>query len=68
MDQTNLLQNLVEFNKKSKPRKKKTFQSVNALYEGQELTLNAFKSGIFPKKVTKGLKKCFKDYQWFLHK
>ena len=43
MDQSNLLQNMVEFNKKSKPRKKKqTFQGVNALYEGQELTLKCY--------------------------
>ena len=31
-----------------------TFDSVNALYEGQELTLNAFKSGIFTIKETQG--------------
>ena len=33
-----------------------TFDSVNALYEGQELTLNAFRSGIFPIKATQGKK------------
>ena len=33
---------------------KKTFDSVNALYEGQQLTRNAFKSGIFPIKATQG--------------
>ena len=32
--------------------KKKTLESVNALYEGQELILNAFKSWIFPVKAT----------------
>ena len=56
---------MVEFNGKSRPRTiegkykpKNTFESVNALYEGRELTLNAFKSGIFPIKETqwKGLK------------
>ena len=43
MDQTNLLENQKEFSEKSKPRtkkdrdrKKKTFESVNALYEGRE--------------------------------
>ena len=42
--------------KKSRPRKKKkdrdkkrnTFESVNALYEGRGLILNAFKSRLFP--------------------
>ena len=31
--------------------KKDTYKSANALYEGRELTLNAFKSGILPIKV-----------------
>ena len=37
---------------------KNTFESVNALYEGRELTLSAFRSRIFPIKATKcdGLK------------
>ena len=30
------------------------FNSVNTLYDGRELTLNALKSGIFPIKRTKG--------------
>ena len=40
MDQSNLLENWVEFNNKYRPKKKKvmkkrnTFDSVNALYEG----------------------------------
>ena len=44
---------------------KKTFEGVNAFYEGQELTLNTFKSRIFPLKFWQGkeLKICFKDYQ-----
>ena len=53
-DQSNLLENMVEFSNKSKQKNKEstdkkqnTFDSVNALYEGRELTLNAFKSGIF---------------------
>ena len=61
MDQSNLLQNLAEFNGKSRPRtikdkdkKRNTFESVNALYKGRELTLSAFKRGIFPIKPTKG--------------
>ena len=53
MDQSNLLENMVEFNEISRPKKKKirkkrnTFKIKNALYEGRELTLNASKSGIF---------------------
>ena len=61
MDQSNLLRNMVEFNNKSrirnkegKTKKRDTFGSVNALYEGRELTLNAFKSRIFPIKAKKG--------------
>ena len=55
----------MEFNDRSRPRTSKgknkkinAFESVNALYEGQELTLNAFRKGIFPIKEThgKGLK------------
>ena len=54
MDQSNLLKNVVELNDKSKLRKTEdrgkkriTIDSVNALYEGWELNLNAFRSGIF---------------------
>ena len=54
MDQTNLLENIVKLNDKSRPntkegkaKKQNTFDSVNALYEGRELTFNAFRSGIF---------------------
>ena len=59
MDQSNLLENMVEFNNKSRPRTKEgkgknTYESVNALYEGQELTLNTFKRRIFPEKETQG--------------
>ena len=49
---------MVKFNNKSKPKtevkanKQNTFDSVNALYEGQELTLKAFRSRIFPIKAT----------------
>ena len=56
MDQTNLLENMKKLNEKSRPKNGKdknqnTFDSVSALYEGLELTLNAFRSGIFPIKV-----------------
>ena len=60
MNQTNRLENMIKVKNKSKPntiegkdKKRNTFDSVNALYEGRELTLNAFKSGIFPLKATK---------------
>ena len=65
-DQRNLLDNLVEFNNRSRPKNKKgkdkkkdTYdESAYALYEGRELTPNSFKSGIFPIKATQseGLK------------
>ena len=65
MDQINLLENMIKFNNKSRSKTKEvkdkritTFNSVNAVYEGRELTLNAFISGIFPikEKQEKGLK------------
>ena len=64
MDQTHLLENMVKFNNKFKPKtkegkdkKRNIFDSVNALDESRELTLNTFRSGIFPIKATgKGLK------------
>ena len=37
-----------------KKKKGNNFDSVTFLYKGRELTLNAFKSGIYPIKVTKG--------------
>ena len=55
MNQSKLLENMVKFNNKSKPKtkegmdkKQNTFDSVNALYEVRELTINAFRSGVFP--------------------
>ena len=61
MDQTNLLKNMGKFNNKSRPKtkegkakKQNTLNSVNALYECRELTLNAFRKGIFPIKATQG--------------
>ena len=54
---TNLLKNIVSFSNKSEPRSRKdkdkkqhTFDSIKALYEGQELIVNALRSGIFPLK------------------
>ena len=55
MDQTNLFKNMEKFNDKSilrtegKYKKRNTFDSVSALCKGRELTLNAFRSGMFPK-------------------
>ena len=53
MDQSNLLETMVEFNDKSRPRSKKgkgkkeiLMEIVDALHESRELILNAFKSGI----------------------
>ena len=61
MDQSNLLENIVKFNNKFKPKtkegkakKQNTFDSVNAPYEGWELNLNVFISGIFPIKEIQG--------------
>ena len=50
---------MVTFNNKSEPKKegknekRNTLDSVNVIYEGWELTLNAFKSGMFSIKATK---------------
>ena len=59
LDQTNLLENMVKFNYKSKlktkenkNKKQNLFDSLNALQEGGELTPNAFRSVIFPIKAT----------------
>ena len=52
-----MIKNLHQKPEKVKARKKKkrnTFDTVNALYEGRELTLNAFKSGIFQIKEAQG--------------
>ena len=65
MDQSNLLKDFKEFINKFRPRttegknkRRNAFESVNALYEGHKLSINAFKSGIFTIKSTqwKGLK------------
>ena len=61
MDQNDLLKDIVEFYNKSRLRKlesddkkRDTYESKYALYEGRELTFNTFKSVIFPLKATKG--------------
>ena len=61
MNQSNLLENIRKFNSKSKLKTKEgkdekgnTFDGANTLYEGEELTLNAFRSKMFPIKTTKG--------------
>ena len=55
------MENILQFNSKvgaksnaHKEKKSNAFESVNAYYEGRELTLNAFKSGIFPLKISQG--------------
>ena len=61
MNQTNLLENMKKFNNKSRPKteegkykKRHTFDSESAPYEGRELTLNASRKGIFPIKEKQG--------------
>ena len=61
MEQTNLLENMVKFNNKSKPKtkegkdkKRNTFGSVNAFYGSRGLTLNDFRSEIFRTKAKQG--------------
>ena len=60
IDQSNLLENVVEFNNKSKPKAKErktekhAFKSVNALYEYRVLTLNAFRNETFPINAKRG--------------
>ena len=49
-----LVINLDQDQKKIRIKKQNTFDSMNALYEGWELILNAFRSGIFPTKENKG--------------
>ena len=66
----------LEQKKEDKRKKGSTIDSISVLYEGQELTLNAF-SGIFLKKKKKKTKKrieniksknkCSIDQQQFLH-
>ena len=59
-NQSTLLKTRVEFNNRSrtknkggKNKKRDTYESSYALYEGEELTLIAFKSGKFSTKATK---------------
>ena len=59
--QRNLLNSISKFNDKDRPESKKekeekssTYESVNDLDEGRELTLNTFISDIFPLKSKQG--------------
>ena len=61
MDKSNLLENIIKFNNKSrsktkegKDKKQNTFNSVSALYDGRELTLSAFRGEIYPIKEKQG--------------
>ena len=60
-NQSNVLETMAELNNISRPKIKEgkirirnTFESVNAPYKSWELTLNAFKSDIFPIKAREG--------------
>ena len=61
MNQTDLLEKILKIHDRSRPKtaesknkKRNTYESAYALYEGRELILNAFRSGIFlMKKKTK---------------
>ena len=57
MNEGKLLERMVQFNNKTRPKKEitkkwNTFDSVSTLYKGRELTLNAFKNRIFQIKST----------------
>ena len=60
MDQSNFFEIMAEFHNETRPEKedkeekRNNFDSITALYERPELTLNAFRSAIFPIKETKG--------------
>ena len=60
IDQTNLFQNMVNFNNKSRSKtkegkaKKNTFDSISALYEVRELNCHGSKYGILSIKGKKG--------------
>ena len=61
MDQKSMLEKMVEFSNKSKPKtkegkdkKQNTFDGINSLNDGGELTLDALRSGIFLIKATEG--------------
>ena len=58
-NQSNVQENILEFNNKARPRSKAdkqrknvTYEGANALYQGRELVLNDFKNGIFSLKPT----------------
>ena len=49
-----MIKNLDQDHKKVTIKKKDTYESACVLYEGRQLTLNAFKSRIFSLKATQG--------------
>ena len=60
-EQADLLEYILSFNSKIKPRldedknkKNDVFNGARNFYKGRELVLNGFKSGLFPLKSTKG--------------
>ena len=60
MNQTDLLEKILKIHDRSRPKtaesknkKRNTYESAYALYEGRELILNVFRSGIFPIKEEK---------------
>ena len=72
MNQTNLLESMVKFNNKARPsstekqgKKQNTFDSVNTLYAGQKVTLNAFRSRIFPIKEARKRASMYVSYAFF---
>ena len=72
MNQINLLESMVKFNNKVRPsstekqgKKQNTFDSVNTLYAGQKITLNAFRSRIFPIKEARKRAPMHVSYAFF---
>ena len=58
-EQADLLEYILNFNNKARPRNKvdkkiNVFNTAKHLYEGRDLVINAFKSGLFSLKSTTG--------------
>ena len=60
-EQADLVEDILNFNNKARPKNKNdkenkgnVFNIAKNLYEGRELVINAFKSGLFPLKSTTG--------------
>ena len=69
IDQSSLLNGLTDLNgryrrkiAKGKNKKRNTYKSVYALYEGRELILNPFRSGMFP--IIFPIKRQHKEKDW----